>query len=57
MGVSEYLKQANTLLKVNLAPIATKYGELYQILNKCHEIFPLGPGEMAEEECNKTVDM
>ena len=54
--VSEYLKQADQLLDIPLAPIATKYGEIYQILNKCHEIFPLGPGEMLKQDRIKTAE-
>ena len=56
-GISEYLKKADQLLEVELIPISEKYNELNQILTKCHEIFPMGPGEMLEEKCNKVAEL
>lgn len=55
-AVSEYLKQINPLLNANLTQISEKYNTVYQILDKCHEIFPLGPGMMPEEERRKTAE-
>jgi len=54
-AISEYLKQANQLIDANLVDISTKYNEVYQIINKCHEIFPLGPGEMPEKQRHETA--
>ena len=55
-AVSEYLKQINPLLDQDLAGISEKYNTVYQLLNKCHEIFPLGPGEMPENQRIKTAE-
>jgi len=54
--VKEYLKKINPLINVELVGISEKYSTVYQILNKCHEIFPLGPGEMPEKNRIETAD-
>jgi hypothetical protein len=56
-GISEYLKTIDHLLDVDLIPISEKYNKLNQILTKCHEIFPMGPGEMLEEKCNTVAEL
>jgi hypothetical protein len=54
--VADYLKQINPLFNSDLSGISEKYNEVYQILNKCHEIFPLGPGEMPEKARIQTAE-
>ena len=56
LGVSEYLKKVNPLLDADLLSTAKKYHELNQILQRCHEAFPLGPGEMQKKKCDKVAD-
>jgi hypothetical protein len=54
-GISEYLKKVDPLLEVNLISVSDKYSELHKVLQKCHEVFPMGPGEMLEENCVKVA--
>lgn len=54
--VADYLKQIDPLFDADLTTISDKYNEVYQILNKCHEIFPLGPGEMPEKPRRETAE-
>ncbi|MCW4014554.1 MAG: hypothetical protein NWF07_16410, partial [Candidatus Bathyarchaeota archaeon] len=54
--VAEYLKQINPILSPDLTGISEKYNTVYQILNKCHEIFPLGPGKMPEKDRIETAE-
>ncbi|MBD3173040.1 ArsR family transcriptional regulator [Candidatus Bathyarchaeota archaeon] len=56
-GLSEYLKKADTLLDVDLSDITSRYNELYLLLKKCHEEFPLGPGEMPPYKCEKVAGL
>ena len=56
-GVSEYLKKVDMLIEGDLVSVSEKYGELHQVLNKCHEAFPLGPGEMTEKKCTRVADL
>jgi len=56
-GVSEYLKKVNRTIEENLIPASEKYDELHQVLNKCHEVFPLGPGEMTKKKCTKVANL
>ena len=54
-AISEYLKKVDPLIESDLTPASEKYGELNQELNKCHEEFPMGPGEMLKEKCVKVA--
>ena len=56
-GVSEYLKKVDPVIEEDLIPISEKYIELNHILTKCHEIFPMGPGEMLEKKCNTVAEL
>jgi len=56
-AVSEYLKQVNPLFEHDLTAASEKYAELNQVLQKCHEIFPMGPGEMLDEKCIKVAGL
>ncbi len=56
-AVSEYLKKVDDLFDVDLGSIAEKYDALHKVLQKCHELFPMGPGEMGEEKCDKAAEL
>lgn len=55
-AVAEYLKENNPLVKPDLGSAASLYGELAEVLNRCHEEFPMGPGEMITEKSEKAAN-
>lgn len=56
-GIAEYLAKADELLRQNLRPMSEKYMNLHKLLNECHVLFPLGPGEMTPADCEKTAEI
>ena len=56
-AIAEYLRKVDPLLEGDLITVSEKFGELHQVLNKCHETFPMGPGEMLEEKCVKVAGL
>lgn len=55
-GVSEYLKKVDPILEPTLQQASETYNMLHVTLKKCHELFPMGPGDMAEDKCKKVAD-
>ena len=51
------MKKADPLIEEDLIPVSEKYEKVHQLLTKCHETFPMGPGEMLEEKCNQVAEL
>lgn len=51
------LSVLSLLLDVDLSDITSRYNELYLLLKKCHEEFPLGLGELPPYKCEKVAGL
>jgi hypothetical protein len=56
-AVSDYLKQNDPIVEPVLMDAANLYGKLSKVLNECHMEFPMGPGEMGKEKCEKVSNL
>lgn len=56
-AISAYLKKVDPIIETDLVQISENYATLEKILTKCHETFPIGPGEMLEEKCNDVAEL
>ena len=54
-AVSEYLMQSDQFVKLDLTVVANLYSDLAEVLEKCRQEFPMGPGEMVKEKCEKAA--
>jgi len=56
-AVAEYLRKVDIIIEPSLIDVADKYDALHKILQRCHEEFPMGSGEMLEEKCVKVAGL
>ena len=56
-AIAEYLKNVDAVVDPSLSDVADKYEALHKILQKCHEEFPIGPGEMLQAKIVKLAGL
>lgn len=56
-AIAEYLKQVDSVVEPDLSKVYSKYNSLYLVLKECSEVFPMGPGKMGPEKCNKVAEL
>ena len=56
-AVSEYLRQNDPIVEPVLEEAANLYGKLSKVLNQCHMEFPMVPGKMGKEKCEKVASL
>ena len=56
-AIAGYLRKVDPIIEPSLVDMANKYNALHQILQQCHEEFPMGPGEMLHDKCVRVADL